>query len=411
MIITGLTNKQKEIANDILNSTEKIYTIKASRQSGKTFLMSYLGVIFGLTYNDNIMIVSPTYSQVKIIYNNILKIPNIHQIIKNKKEGAQITISFKTGSTLFFKSGDRPDSLRGSSNKIVLLDEFAFTKENLLEEVIRPTTNAKVGSKIIIASTPKGTENTFYKYYMNSVNGMTGFKHYDFSYNDNPFYDLLEVENAKLSLPLPIYLQEYEGQFIENNGEVFGDFRNVMNVIEFKIPTLQKCYAGIDFGRANDDTVLTILNNNKEVIFMKEYKGDWSLIIDNLSEDLIRYKPITYAESNGVGDPVISMLKKKYNNIIPFFQTNETNNSLVESLILNINQGTISLPSVNIAPKLSSQMNTFSYTLTKQGKISYHHKPGYHDDYIFSLLLSIRCHEEHNKTFKLITGQPSLFRQ
>jgi len=408
--IKGLTDAQTKIAYEILHSNDKFHTIKASRQSGKTYLLSHLAFMFGLYIKDNILVVSPTYSQVRLIYDNMLKIKNSKYFISEKRESAPFHIKLKTGSTITFKSADRPDMLRGGSNQIVLIDEFAFTKDNLLEEVIRPTTAAKKGSKIILSSTPKGTENAFYDYYKNGEQGMHNYKSYSFSYKDNPYYDLNEIENAKLSLPNNIYLQEYEAEFIETNGDVFGDFSKVMTIAQFSNIIPIKCYAGIDFGRANDDTVLTILNEKREVIFMSEFKGDWPVIIDELSIILNKYRPITYAESNGVGDPVISLLLTKYKNIIPFFQTNETNNQLVEKLLLDINKEAISLPDINLLPKLTNQMNTFSYTLTKTGKISYHHKPSYHDDYLFSLMLANKCLDDNSKGFRIIPGQINSFR-
>lgn len=110
--------------------------------------------------------ISPTYTQANILFNNVLKLNISKELIDNINNSKPKSITFANGSTIFFVSADRPHNIRGSSNKYVLIDEFAFIKDNtFLTEKVRPTTATFQKPKIILSSTPYGTQGVFYDLY------------------------------------------------------------------------------------------------------------------------------------------------------------------------------------------------------------------------------------------------------
>lgn len=400
----GLFARQKLVMNSILFSTAKYHTINASRQSSKSFTLSRLAIMLGLTIeNDKILVVSPTYEQVRIIFDNILSIGGIFAVVTKVTHSKPYEIELRSGTRISFKSADRPDTLRGGSYRYVLLDEFAFFKPGVFGEIIRPTTAAKKNSKIIAASTPKGKSNDFYDLAEQGMNeDNDNYEYHTMHYSDNPYYDQSEVADAKLRLPKSIFDQEYEAMFIDGGGDVFRDI-DLVSLLEQDFYTnyrlITNTYAGIDWGRVGDDTVLTILNAKKEVILCKEYKGDWDVQIKALAVDLLKYKPITYAEGNGIGDPLISQLKKLYSNVQPFTMTNSSKKELVEDLILTIVLQEIKLPTKEVTPKLHKQLEDFTFSQTKTGLITYHHPDGEHDDYVDSLMIANHSFKKHNQSF------------
>lgn len=401
IIIEGLFDRQRSLITDVINSSAKYHIINASRQASKSYTLSRLAVVLGVNlHNEHILIASPTYEQVRIIFDNILGIQGINKIIRSKKESKPSEITLDNGCRLSFKSADRPDSLRGSSNKVVLLDEFSFFKEGVFNTIIRPTTNAKIGSKIIVASTPKGKSNDFYKLAEQGIEGNKNYKYHRMHYSDNPYYDLSEVEDARLRLPKAIFQQEYEGDFIDDGGDVFEGIELVSLLEAYSNYELGNYYfAGIDFGSHKDSSVLTILDKNHRVVFMKEYTGNWTKQIDDMAIVLNNYKAICYAESNGIGDPLLTQLKTKYNNVRPFVMTNSSKVDLVHQLKLDIFTANIELPNRILCPKLSSELSDFTYSITKTGLIAYHHRLGGNDDYVDSLMIANHSYYNHNKSF------------
>lgn len=396
MKITGLHNKQREITDKILKSGEKFHIIDASRQSGKSYMLSYLALIFGMLRefnNENILIVSPTYEQVRIVYDNLMNIKNVHYVVKSSMQSKPYTIYFKNNCRIVFKSADRPDTLRGGSNKLVLLDEYAYFKQDILDKIIRPTTAAKTNSKIIVASTPSGKDK-FYELYNN-------YSSYFMHYSDNPQYDLREVEDAKMRLPTNVYNQEYEGVFIEDGGDVFDNLDNLQVIKKYNSVEYKATYAGIDWGRVNDSTVLTILNEKREVLLTKRFDTNkWEQIIIEIVKDLNQYKPIVYAESNGVGDPLVEDLNKKYKGIVKHFvMSNTSKREIIEDLRMQFVQNNFSLPTKELNPELNLQLSNYTYTITRTGTITYHHRDGFHDDYVDSLAIANNVVKKHNKQF------------
>lgn len=398
--IKGFHDKQKEIAEAIINSTAKFHTINASRQSGKSYLLGKLMVYFALKYKEDIMLVSPDYSKSKRVFDNILKINNIFNVISNVTHSKPYEIEFFNSAKIEFKSADRPDGIRSGTYKYVFVDEFAFIKSDVFNTAIRPTTAAKVDSKIIGVSTPFGVDNEFYELCELGKDIMApNYEYYFMHYKDNPYYDLNEIEDAKIRLPRNIFNQEYEAEFITGSCDVFDDLDRVCVLDNFEpYNQNERYYAGIDFGRVDDKTVLTILNQNRDVVFIKDWnRMDWTIIVNELAIYLNRYKPITYAESNGVGDPLIPQLKQLYRNIREFMTTNQSKQELVENLRLIIFKQEIKLPTKKLYPLLMSEMASFTYSMSKMGNIQYHHKEGHYDDCVDSLMIANYAYTNHNK--------------
>jgi len=401
LVIEGLHKKQKEIVNDILQSDAKFHTLNSSRQAGKTYLLSKLAMILGLIVkNENILVISPTYEQVRIIFDNVMSNETIKMFTTNVKESKPYEIKLKTGTRIFFKSAERIDSLRGGSNQFVIIDEMSFTKEGLMDTIIRPSTAAKKNSKIIIASTPKGKDNDFFRMFDIATKGDPNYAFYEMSYKDNPHYDLSEVEDAKKRLPRNIFRQEYEAEFIDDGGDVFDGLDKVMILQSFKTYEAGRYFCGIDFGKVNDSTVVTILDKDKEVVFIQEYSGNWSKQQKDIGIVLRKYNPLTYGEVNGVGSPLIDGLKTEYNKIFPFITSNTSKREIIEDLRMVITLEQIKLPSSTLRPKLNIQMNDYTFSITKSGLITYHHSAGKNDDYVDSLAIANYCYDKHNKQFR-----------
>ena len=129
------------------------------------------------------------------------------------------------GSTIEFFSGERPDNIRGNTFHYMIVDEMAFTRSELWDEVLSATVMVK-GKKVIFISTPKG-KNHFHRICM-QPNYDDRYAYFHFSSYDNPMIDPQELDERKRSLPDHIFRQEYMAEFIDNASGLFKGVRDVV---------------------------------------------------------------------------------------------------------------------------------------------------------------------------------------
>lgn len=415
MKITGfnLHNRQKEIFKSIDKSNAKYFIINASRQSGKTTLLKEMVRYFALTNESvQIMFVTPTYALGSIIFldiiESVLGIPVIKSVNKSN-----LIIEFINKSKVLFKSAERYDSIRGLSNDYVFLDEFSYFKYESWA-AIKPTVAAKKDAKVIITSTPKG-RNLFYDLAQLGKSNNDRYEYYFMHYTNNPLYDQQEVDDAKLVLGdnSPIYLAEYEGVFIEDGGTVFKNVLKNQTIKNWIEPAYNnKYYAGLDIGK-EDSTVLTIMDKDGNIMFIKSIKQkSYNDIINELVHILKKYSPIVYLETNGVGSVFFDILVKQYTNLIPWTTTNQSKTEIIELLVLALNTEAIKLPTKELYKDLDFEFSVFTYEYSPKTRIvKYMAQTPHHDDNIISLALANKCRLDNNRGFVMKPGQINAFRR
>jgi len=91
---------------------------------------------------------------------------------------------------------------------------------------------------------------------------------------------------ANIVLPNHIFRQEYLAEFLDNSS---GLFSNVRECIKEPIHT-SKYFGGLDIGRADDYTVLTIINDQKQIVYCERWRQDeWSRIINKVGQKINEY--------------------------------------------------------------------------------------------------------------------------
>jgi len=407
-IISELTDKQYTIFNDIVGSKKaKYFMINASRQSGKTVLSTY--VLMNFAINDPgcvILFISPTHAQNKKVFVKIKNGLNDINIIQTQNN-SDLEIVLKTNTIIKFRSAERYDNIRGESVDYLFIDEFAYLRKDAWESAIRPTTAARKNAKVIITSTPKG-KNVFYQ--MCSLGMDTDnskYKYYKMLYSDNPFYDKQEVIDAKKVLPESVFKTEYLAEFI-SDGTVFSNYNECAVINEYPNYIDERTFAGLDFGKTNDYTVLTIFNDKNQIIHIyRDNKKKWKIIKQNILELLDKYKPIVYIEANNgtINDPLYEDISKQYTNTIAFQTDNNSKSDIIETLILSFNEVEIEIPSQELNEDLHNELQSFEYTYSnKTRKIQYSAPSGLHDDMVMSLALANKCRKIYNTEIDIQTG-------
>jgi len=387
---------QGNIIKNIQEKNCKFNIVNASRQSGKTFLLKQI-VLFNSINNEKSesLIVSPYNSQNTRIYNELQNAIKPSNVIRNDLKSEKI-IELINGSTIVFKSAENFDSIRGGSYDYVYCDEFAYFKSDAWKMAIRPTMAAKKNSRAYIFSTPRGRG----EFFELASLGRADEKNYSYSfmsYRDNPLYDKSFVEDCKRFYPAAKFNQEFEGEFIDG-GSVFDNYLSCATIDSWREPEKnKKYYAGLDLARKKDKTILTIMDNDGNVVFIYEKSGgSWGKIVEDVVSILKKYNAQCLVEVNSIGDVVYELLCNVYYNLDSIFTTNSNKQEYVEELIHSFLERKIRIPSNDLCSSLHLELDVFDMDFSnKTRKIVYKAREGFHDDHIISLCLANKCKKDN----------------
>ena len=398
-------DKQLDIIQQFADSEHKFGVASCGRQVGKSLLGQNL-MLYWLLKDGNSKgaIISPIYNQSKKIFNELCEAA---RDVISEKNKADLTIKFVNGSTLQFLGAERYDSIRGFSFHYMFVDEAAYIKEEAMNNAILPTLTA-IGRKCFIASTPK-SKNWFFKYYTNGRSDNPNYISFTWSSFESPYVDDEFLKEQERSLPEAIYRQEFWAEFTDAGQDVFKNLGEICILKEFTNQNNGKAFIGVDVGISNDYTALCIINDTGRVLYMERFNEKPTTDIASRIIHLCGQYRISggYIETNGIGRGVYDQVKAKFRKIQPWNTTQDNKTTMVRKLIEDIETRVLELPSEQLFPYLYREMSLYTYKLTNNGKITFTHPNGQHDDCVDSLLLA---NEARNtiKTKSIYIGKPNI---
>ena len=373
--------KQNEFISKFADTDSLFGCVSAPRGSGKTLLGINLLLYWLLqAHNRKGGWIAPVYSQAKSVMDQIVNTSGDVISSSNRMEG---TINFINGSTLKFLSSDSPDNIRGFRFTHLVLDETAFIKENSLQTAILPTLNP-LGKKCLMISTPRG-KNHFFNWF-NKPESVS----IKFPLTECPYINPILIEEAKKSLPPDIYKQEFEAEFVDSGNDVFVGIDKVSTINLFDLTRRVDVYVGIDTGLSDDKSVLTLIDGTGRVRWIEATnKQNIQDIAEKFLSIMGNFNIVGgYIETNGIGRAMYDLVQPQYRKIRPFNTNQDNKTEMVRKLISDIESLNLELPTQELLPELHSEFSTYTYKMSANGKLSFTHLPGTHDDYIDSLMLA-----------------------
>jgi hypothetical protein len=248
------------------------------------------------------------------------------------------------------------------------MDEAAWT------EVLRATVLVK-GKKVLLISTPKGKNHFYNIFNLDGVNPQ--YKSFKMTSYDG-LATASEIDGAKATLPEHVFKQEYLAEFVDGGTEIFNNL-NVKSEIR-----KGKYYAGIDVGRADDYTVLSVFNEFGEQVYIERWRHDtWANIVNILADKIKGFNCSTYIEVNSIGDAIYEQLMGKVGHLVePFVTTSKSKQDIIEQLaVANQNKEVSFLPT----EWLLKEFDVFTYEYSHKSRtIKYSAPVGFHDDGIMA---------------------------
>jgi phage terminase large subunit-like protein len=213
---------------EIFKAHKRFKVVGAGRRFGKSYLARVKLIVktlemeneYGYDLSDKACYyIAPTFNQAKDIMWHPLK--QMAAPITKKVRENECILTLSNNRQIHLKGSDRPEALRGVGLSYVVLDEYAFMKEEVWTSIIRPTL-ADVRGGALFIGTPNG-KNHFYDLFLSADRAEEEDNWGAWTYKslDNPFLDPKEVVLATKDMPLEFVKQEFEANFSSFGGTVF----------------------------------------------------------------------------------------------------------------------------------------------------------------------------------------------
>jgi hypothetical protein len=317
--------------------------VLSSRQSGKTTCMTVLALHEACFKNDkNIIVVANKEDTAKNIFKRIKmayeELPN--WLKPGVKNWGQTSVEFANGSVIKI-STTTGAAARGEAVNLLLLDELAFIEpESIVEDFwksVYPTVSRAKTSKILITSTPNGTDNLFYRLYSDALKKQNRFHHERIDWWEVPDRDeKWKQEQIKDLGSYEAFSQEYGNEFLDNSqasidGELFDKLReeckeplHIFKDGKYKIweeYDPEKIYVvggDVSEGVGLDASVLQIfdITNPAEIIQVAEYHNNEigpSEFTNEINEICLHWgQPLLLIERNNQGTGVCDRMANEF---------------------------------------------------------------------------------------------------
>lgn len=373
---------QKEAYDYIADSPNqgKVLVIKAKRQVGKNFLGTAVLLNYCSMGKIN-AILEPSLNQCRRVFKQITKALSRSGLLASCN-ASTLTIEFKNGAEILFKSAGSGDNLRGDTiTGILIIDEAAFIEDDIIETIL-PTIDAN-NANLMIISTPLFTSGFFYEEYISD--GLNKLVLDWNKYDTSEFLSATKLEEYRRRLSPNKFKSEYLGQFITENGLLFNNLQNCIG----EASNDEKLYIGIDFatGSGSDYTSISGFNGDGEQVFIERIKDiPPTKQVEWLANIINKYNAVKIlAEKNSIGAVYIDMLKKKIRcPITNWVTTNKSKKDLVTTLQLALENNQITILEDE---KMLDELRKYQAEVNlRTNTVSYNASVGNDDDVIATML-------------------------
>jgi len=372
--------------------------IEASTKSGKT-----LGALIWLfeqllqgSEGDAVWWVAPWFRASRIAYRRMrFALRHWPQLFRHNDSEMTIT-AVPIGATMFFLSGENPDSLYGEDVKAAVIDEASRCREEAFHAV--RTTLTATGGPLRCIGNVKGRRNWFYRLARQAEASSktdaerTNTHYAKFTWRDAcsaGLVDEQDIREAQAMLPTNVFKELYEAEAADDSGNPF----------TYRKTTMAKGPAvawGWDLGKSVDWTVGIGLNSKGQVCAVERVQFPWEETIVFIKTHTGRAKALV--DSTGVGDPIVERLQRTEaeegaedtrwvkdqmgGNFEGFKFTSPSKQQLMEGLALALREW-LRVPEGVV----TAELDVFEYVYTRTG-VRYSAPSGSHDDAVCALALA-----------------------
>ena len=267
-------------------SQAQVRIVKAPIRSGKTIALVYEAIRLAWNITDqektlpdlpSILLVAPTYSQVKsLLFEPVRKIVQEAGLMESANS-TTMQIELRNKRMMYFRSlaNNAPETIRGLTCAAVLVDEAALCSAEAID-ILRGRL-ATTGGPLILASTPKGKNNFFYKDYFSPEASLKNVEVFSFSIYDNPAVSYDYIESLQEIYSPAFFKQEVLGDFVSlAENRVYYAFDENVNVGTVTMPlpyerNKYRWFVGVDYNVGKNATIFGFMRGGEIYIYKEIY--------------------------------------------------------------------------------------------------------------------------------------------
>jgi hypothetical protein len=364
----------------------RISVIEASTKAGKTSACIAWIVEEALKGKPgwNFWWVAPVSEQAAIAFRRMCR--SIPRDMFNASLSHPQHIKLLNDTTVWFKSGDKPDSLYGEDVYAAVVDEASRMKDGAWI-ALRSTLTYTRGPIRIIGNV-RGRKNWAFQLARHAERGEDS----EMAYHKLTAYDAIEagvlsqheVESTRgTQMTEAAWRELYLAEPSDDGGNPFGE----QHIRHCTVPSLsagEPRWWGWDLAKRMDYTVGIALDQAGYVCRLERFQQvPWDQIMHRI-EVATRGVP-ALIDSTGVGDPILDELQRKPGMNVEGYHFNQASKQkLMEGLAVVIQGHNITFPSGVIPQELMQ----FEYEITQTG-VRYSAAEGFHDDCVIALALAV----------------------
>ena len=291
-----LSPAQQSIATD----QRRFRVAICGRRFGKTHLAVRELAYHARLPNQEVIYVAPSYKMAKNIVWRKLKNKLTDLKWVKKANETELKLELKNGSTISLKGADNYDSLRGTGNHFIVLDEFADIDPEAWYETLRPTLS-DTGGRALFIGTPKGIGNWSYEIYQNCLEDPEHWSSYQYTTLDGGNVPAEEIEQARRDLDERTFRQEYMATFETFAGRIYYGFDRAFNVKELENYSTDIIYVGSDFNVNPMCAVVAVRQGDDLYVIdeIKMYSSNTDELADEIKSRFPRSKVWIYPDPAG----------------------------------------------------------------------------------------------------------------
>ena len=212
------------IRKEILSDSNRFKVLVCGRRWGKTVLSLMYLMKDPFQANERRWFITPTYRQGKMIVFPILR-QMFQGFTGAKLNESEMSVVFNNGAELAVKGADNEHNLRGVELTKCVMDEMAYIKPHVWEEIVYPMLATTQGCALFIG-TPNGYD-TMYDLYSRGQSD-PDWKSWQFKTIDGGFVPADEIAKAKKTMDPVRFRQEFEASFETTGNRAAWNFdRNI----------------------------------------------------------------------------------------------------------------------------------------------------------------------------------------
>lgn len=312
-------------------AAERFVICKMPRQVGKTTTIAAY-ILHSVLFNENysVAILAHKAEQAREILGRIQMayeaLPKwLQQGIIKWNEGS---VELENGSRIT-ASSTASSAIRGTSQNLVYLDEFAFVPNHIQEDFfasVYPTISSGKTTKVLITSTPKGL-NLFYKIWKDSEDGRNDYTRIDVHWSQVPGRDEKWKQETIRNTSEEQFREEFECEFLGSSSTLISGTK--LRMLTYSNPIKSDKNLKVYFEPEEGHVYFIAVDT------ARGKEGDYSAFkVFDATE--LPYKDVASFRDNLI-DPVlypnvIIQLAKHYNNAFVLVETNDVGQQVADIL-------------------------------------------------------------------------------